>query len=263
MAQMVQPGHMGVGPSADLSVGGLCVWPLPADESCAGAARTLLRSALAALRLRRETVDDALLAASELATNALQHGRRSGAWASRVPPELWVWARTTPEPQLVVSVFDTERSSRPDIGPQNPFDEHGRGIGIVAALADAWGTHRSRSWLGTNSVPGKVVWCSFGLDDPEAITSVIATPMHAARHLAESLIVRGIDAAHRDGQGVSLVSVPLKRGQDLTIWVEPAHLSFACSSGARVRRPIVDLHDLTEDLVRRSEGNAPVDGRRP
>jgi hypothetical protein len=262
MPQIVQPGHMGVGPSADISVGGMCVWPLPADESCAPAARTLLRSALTALRLRRDTVEDALLAVSELATNALQHGLRAGPWASRVPPELWVWARTTPEPQVVVSVFDTDRSSRPDIGPHDLLDEHGRGLGIVAALADDWGTHPSRSWLGTGSVPGKTVWCAFGLDGPEPITRVIVPPMHAARHLADSLTARGLGAAHHDGSGISMVSVPIGPGHEVNVWVEPAHLSLACPTGPHVRRPIVDLHDLAEDLIRRSEGSPPMEGRR-
>ncbi|WP_207947044.1 ATP-binding protein, partial [Actinomadura sp. 7K507] len=157
MAQIVQSGHMTIGHAADIALGGMCAWRLPADASCASVARSLLSIAMTTLGLDRDTTDDATLAASELATNALTHASPS---TSTVPPELWVWARATPTPQLVISVFDACRSSWPDTTPKDLLDDHGRGIGIVALLAEAWGAHPSRS-ICTGGAQGKAVWAAF------------------------------------------------------------------------------------------------------
>jgi hypothetical protein len=98
------------------------------------------------LGLAGDLVDAAVLAVSELTTNALRHGLRAGGpYAPVVPAELWVWARATPAPQLVVAVFDTCRSSWPDTTPRDLLDERGKGIGIVGVVADTWGAHLSRS----------------------------------------------------------------------------------------------------------------------
>jgi hypothetical protein len=61
---------------------------------------------------RRETVDfeppriSPIRSPLSLATNALNHGLRAGPYDPVVPPELWIWRRITPAPQLVVAVFD-------------------------------------------------------------------------------------------------------------------------------------------------------------
>ncbi|TDB92479.1 hypothetical protein E1266_23925, partial [Actinomadura sp. 7K534] len=159
MAQIVQSGQMTVGDAADIALGGMCAWRLPTDASSASVARSLLGIALTKLGLDRGTTDDAVLAASELATNALTH---SGAAA---PPELWVWARTTPKLQLVITVYDACRASWPTNTPGDLLDDHGRGIGIVGMLADAWGAHSSRS-ICTGGTQGKAVWAAFPLPGP-------------------------------------------------------------------------------------------------
>src|SRR5690606_32119076 len=124
MGQNVQSGHISIGHAFDISRGGMCAWRLPVDESCASVARSLLSMTMTTLGLERDTSDDAVLAVSELATNALTH---SGAATA---PELWVWARATPKPQLVISIFDACRSSWPTTTAGDLLDDHGRGRGI-------------------------------------------------------------------------------------------------------------------------------------
>ncbi|XRQ10308.1 ATP-binding protein [Actinomadura welshii] len=199
------------------------------------------------LGLDRGTTDDAVLAASELATNALTHSEAAAA------PELWVWARTTPKPQLVISVFDACRSSWPTTTAGDLLDDHGRGIGIVGMLAAAWGAHPSRS-ICTGGALGKAVWAAFPLPGPWPNPRATAPPMLAARHLAATLTARGItNATHRHGRGVSLVTVPYGGNGETNIWLEPSHLTYAAPAGTRHRRPIVDLHDTAETLIHHLE----------
>ena len=105
-------------------------------------ARRVVAEQLARWDVRDDVVDDLVLATSELVTNALVHAR----------PPIDLRLRATPE-QLVVEVQDRAllrpRRRRPDND-----DEHGRGLNIVEALSDEWGTHRTSS--------GKTVWCCVG-----------------------------------------------------------------------------------------------------
>ncbi|MEU2428557.1 MULTISPECIES: ATP-binding protein [unclassified Streptomyces] len=91
--------------------------------------------------------DDVLLCVSELATNALVHG---------VPPgrgyllRLWRY-----EDALRVEVHDSGDGS-PRL--REPDGESGRGLMLVAAVADKWGVGER--------VPGKVAWCEFEVGGP-------------------------------------------------------------------------------------------------
>ncbi|MBO2465070.1 ATP-binding protein [Actinomadura violacea] len=239
---------MSIGHAAEIALGGMCAWRLPVDATCASVSRSLLAIALTDLRLEREAIDDITLAASELVTNALNHGLRPDPLRLSVPPELWLWARVTPSPQLVVSVFDACRDSFPDTTPRELLDEHGKGLGIVGILAAAWGAHRSRSRLGAGH-PGKAVWCAFPLNAPWPNPNLTAPPVLAAQHLAATLAAQGIrNVQHRQGRGVSLVTVPTSC-TEINVWVEPAHLTCTTSDGSRIRRPMADLHDIAEHLV--------------
>lgn len=83
--------------------------------------------------------DDMLLCVSELATNALRYG---------VPPGRGYLLR------LLVFEDATVRVEVHDSGPglsRTADGPAGRGLTIVAALADAWGV--------VPRAPGKVVWC--------------------------------------------------------------------------------------------------------
>ncbi|MFD0854124.1 hypothetical protein ACFQ07_17945, partial [Actinomadura adrarensis] len=84
-----------------------------------------------------------------------------------------------------------------------------------------------------------------------------APPILVARHLVSTLAVRGVQAVPRHGRGISLVSVPLGSGSEMNVWVEPRHLSCVVD-GARVRRPIADLYDTVEELVRCREQRSPA-----
>jgi hypothetical protein len=52
---------------------------------------------------------------------------------------------------------------------------------------------------------------------------------------------------------VSLVSIPFARRGGLNVWVEPKTFTFVDTDRTRVCRPLIDLHDLTEHLLRRIE----------
>ncbi|MGW4237636.1 ATP-binding protein [Streptomyces sp. NPDC004749] len=124
------------------------------------AAREFARAAVADWGLGAR-VDDVLLCVSELATNALVHG---------VPPgrgyllRLW-WRESGP---LRVEVHDSgggqPRLREPGgaaAGSGVAADaESGRGLLLVAAVADAWG-------VGERD-PGKIVWCEFALKGAHA-----------------------------------------------------------------------------------------------
>ncbi|MFB8114441.1 ATP-binding protein [Streptomyces sp. NPDC055962] len=89
-------------------------------------------------------LDDVLLCVSELATNALVHG---------VPPGRVFRVRLTCGSVLRIEVHDSgDGHVREPVDP-GPLDEHGRGLALVGALADAWGVGKRD--------PGKIVWCEF------------------------------------------------------------------------------------------------------
>ena len=108
------------------------------ELSVAEARRTVAKH-LGRLGVSPASVDDANLVTSELLTNAAQHA---------VPPlQLRVLAE---EGEIRIEVHDhasyEPRKQRPD-----SEDEHGRGLQIVAALSERWGTRPTDR--------GKAVWC--------------------------------------------------------------------------------------------------------
>jgi hypothetical protein len=256
MAKTAQSGRAAPGSVADMTSGGAGAWLLPPDARCASTARSLLRAAMTVLRLGDDLVDAAVLAVSELATNALDHGLRAQAGRPVVPPELWIWARVTPMPQLVVTVFDTCPAAWPRTRPRGPLDEQGRGLGIVGAVADVWGAHLSRSRLCAQArrSPGKAVWAAFALPGPWPSTWPDAPPGDTARDLAAALAARGVeDVSRRDDERVYLVCVPVPGGGAVDVRVDAAHLTFTDLDGRRVHRLTGDLHDVAEHLMRRIE----------
>lgn len=109
-------------------------------HAAVAAARRLVTDQLRAAGAPTTLVDDAVLATSELVTNALVH--------AAAPYRLRV---TGDHAEVRIEVHDDAtyepRKQRPD-----PDDEHGRGLQIVAALADRWGTRPTGDG-------GKAVWC--------------------------------------------------------------------------------------------------------
>ncbi len=90
-----------------------------------------------------DVLDDAVLLTSELVTNAVLHGR--------APISLRL-LRTSSE--AVLEVHDAASFLPRRLRP-TPEDEHGRGLQLVACLADRWGVRPVRE--------GKAVWCAFSL----------------------------------------------------------------------------------------------------
>jgi hypothetical protein len=107
------------------------------DASGPPLARSLLARTMTALGLSQPMIEDSVLAVSECATNAFQHADAAGPFGPLAPPELWVFARTRPMPELVVSIFDADRSHLPHATCIEPLDEHGRGICILNAVTAA------------------------------------------------------------------------------------------------------------------------------
>jgi hypothetical protein len=233
----------------DVAGGGARFFQLVQGSRCAAQARSLLASTMTSLGLPRGLVEDGELAVSELATNAHQHADRASPDHPIVAPELWVWVRSCPVPQLVVSVFDADRAGLPRIGSIGLLEEDGKGLGIVAAVSAAWGTHPSRCRLGNWLVVGKVTWFALPLPGPWPGTDQIIEPSVAAHGLVDALAARGIDARCRsDDKGVSVV-----QAGGLNVWVHPTAFSWWDGGGRYVHHPLVDLQEVAEQVLRLHE----------
>lgn len=116
------------------------------DRRSVRLAREFTREAMADWAAATRT-DDVVLCVSELATNALLHGAPPGR-GFRL--------------QLALDTTGVLRIEVHDSGPgeirepePSPEGESGRGLLLVAALADKWG-------VGERD-PGKIVWCEFAV----------------------------------------------------------------------------------------------------
>ncbi|MER5451682.1 ATP-binding protein [Streptomyces sp. NPDC002766] len=121
-----------------------------------GQARAFTERALTDWGLDR-CVDDALTVVSELTANAMLHARRCGAGDEG---ESDVRLRLTRRPSHLVCAV-TDRSDAVPMSPHTPdsFQEHGRGLFLVEALAQHWG------W--TRYTPtGKTVWAILATEAP-------------------------------------------------------------------------------------------------
>ncbi|QKG20113.1 ATP-binding protein [Actinomadura verrucosospora] len=234
------------GKPADILVGGACTFQLPPDPTCASRARSLLAATMRELHLPPGLIDDAKLAVSELATNALNHA--SSPWFRGMAlPELWVWSRTHPASELVVSVFDAHRELWPVNTSTELLDDHGKGLAIVAALSSCTGAHWSRARFRT-SCEGKRVWFALGLSAPWPMADRIVPPAAAACRLSEVLQARGIQVSRRtDDAGISILAAG-----GLNVWVEPKAFSWRTGQGY-VQQPLIDLHETAEHIVSQLE----------
>jgi hypothetical protein len=132
------------------------VWALPTDATCAKQARNLVGEVLAGFVMPLETVRDAKLMVSELATNAYQHA------PGHTPHELWLDRGTD---EIMCAVFDAlpMQELAGDLAFSGDF---GRGLSIVADLsAGRWGLEICWSRLRRN-VPGKRVWFACKIPSP-------------------------------------------------------------------------------------------------
>ncbi|HSE54732.1 MAG TPA: SpoIIE family protein phosphatase [Nocardioidaceae bacterium] len=119
--------------------GGAVTHQFASFDAAVSDARRLVAEHLANYRLPGQVVDDAVLVTSELVTNAMLHGT--------APIDLRVHADQS---RVMLEVQDRANFQPRKIRP-TPEDEHGRGLQIVAALCQRWGTRMTQD--------GKAVWC--------------------------------------------------------------------------------------------------------
>jgi anti-sigma regulatory factor (Ser/Thr protein kinase) len=125
---------------APLPVAGLAI---DDDVRAVHQARSFTRATLAEWSLPDSLSRDAILLVSEMVTNAIVHGR--------APIQLRL--RRARE-HLLVEVDDTATAVPRKLRPTSS-DVHGRGLQLVAMMADQWGTRPIRD--------GKSVWCALEL----------------------------------------------------------------------------------------------------
>ncbi|MEI7030235.1 ATP-binding protein [Streptomyces pratensis] len=139
------PGSALIPRNTDLSPGTEALrycFTLPARPESVAGARRLTRARLDAWKLTGDAHEAAVLIVSELVTNAIVHTA-----SARVVCELRCLGR-----QLRIAVQD--QGHQPD-GPRlrrTADDEHGRGLLLVDALSDSWGSHDA------GYTSGRIVW---------------------------------------------------------------------------------------------------------
>lgn len=116
----------------------------PRHVKSVGRARTALRAQLGLWGVDQDVADTAVLLLSELVTNAVRHGK--------VPPGREIGTRFALRAEaLRLEVADANDDlPHPRIAGED--DESGRGLALVDALADDWGTYRRANGI------GKCVW---------------------------------------------------------------------------------------------------------
>jgi len=114
---------------------------LPSDVTAPALARHKLRKAMLGVGLCAAQLEDVLLAASELVTNAFEHGERP----ERMELE-YAGGR------LTMRVYDVGRKL-PELRAPSPAKARSRGLVLVQALSEDWGFERCDG--------GKYVWAVF------------------------------------------------------------------------------------------------------
>ncbi|MDC0766229.1 SpoIIE family protein phosphatase [Streptomyces sp. HD] len=136
---------------------------LPGSPLSPGSARSLVRSALTewatsglpgAECLSDRLIDDAVVAVSELVTNAVVHAGTDVELTCRLEEDTGA---------LLVEVLDHHPSRAPRGGEvESPYEtpEYGRGLRLVSRLAESWGV--------TYRTGAKIVWARLPAEDPLA-----------------------------------------------------------------------------------------------
>lgn len=125
---------------------------VPARPSCAAGVRRTVAAHLARWELS-PILDDAVLATDELFANAVRH-------ASAGPHDTIAVTLECSERELRVTLADPS-PARPRPRTVDGAAESGRGLTIVAALADDWGTDPPDA-----GDAGKKVWFSLAVREP-------------------------------------------------------------------------------------------------
>jgi len=106
-----------------------------AEAASAAAVRAGLTADLAAHGLSADARNDVALVATELITNAIQHGQP-------LPSDELAVEWSTEGEDVLIRVTDGGGSSHPRLMSSGPDDTSGRGLAIVHSLASSWGVIR-------------------------------------------------------------------------------------------------------------------------
>jgi len=118
-------------------------WEVPPENNAVARARSFVTNTLRGWAAPDDTTDTVQLLASELVTNAIVHG---------LPPiELRLRSHAG---EILLEVLDGANFIPRKLRP-TPDDEHGRGLQLVALLADRWGSRVTDR--------GKAMWCVTGI----------------------------------------------------------------------------------------------------
>ncbi|MBT2411070.1 ATP-binding protein [Streptomyces sp. ISL-12] len=109
---------------------------IPKHTRHVSTARQRLRKALSDWGVEDERAELATLLANELVTNAVTH--------CRVPYAQVRVILTLHGTELLLEVSDPDRDRLPRLHASAPDEEGGRGLALVAALADSWGCRQER-----------------------------------------------------------------------------------------------------------------------
>jgi hypothetical protein len=246
--------------------GGCFARPLPLDATCASAARSFFREAVAGVGLPGDLIHDGVTMASELAANTLNaHGNIEFAGSGHRPvsgfPEFWLYLRTCGSGrEIVCKIFDSEPdweafepAAEGAMEKASPDSVRGRGLQLVAGLsAGRWGHHPSRGRLGAWKLVGKAVW--FALRVPpasELARSRRSAPCgwQAIAELAAALTDRGLGyglaATTEPGGDLAVLSV----SHGLTVWCHGELLWWRAPDGCYDRLAVADLVEAAERIV--------------
>ncbi|MFH0518251.1 SpoIIE family protein phosphatase [Streptomyces sp. M41] len=163
---------------------------LPGSPLSPGSARSLVRAALTEWatsglpgteRLTDRLVDDAVVAVSELVTNAVVHAGTEVELTCRLEDDTGA---------LLVEVLDHHPSRAPRNGePEAPYDtpEYGRGLRLVSRLAESWGV--------TYRTGAKTVWARLPAGDAGDAGNLGADRDDMAAYAEECELERGLRVA--------------------------------------------------------------------
>ncbi|MGH3497906.1 MAG: ATP-binding protein [Nocardioidaceae bacterium] len=118
---------------------------LPYGLSSAAIARAQLGGFLIERKLPQTLLDDAFVVVSELVSNAVRHAMPSQGGQLSLS-----WALT--DEGLLVSLHDGGGPSTPKALAISPYAEHGRGLAIVASLAQSWWVEQDQGGTTVNAV---------------------------------------------------------------------------------------------------------------
>lgn len=105
-------------------------WRLPRHARSVGRARTLFREQATSWKLPDEVTETVVLLLSELMTNAYRH--------AKVSPGREIWARCALDDDRILVWVTDANDALPSPRRASLHDESGRGLALVAALADDW-----------------------------------------------------------------------------------------------------------------------------